>query len=202
MINWLIEDSMKIANWKLKINPAPILCSPQLKYNHTMNSKITTLLLTLLLLTSPTPTLAQEESPPPASIPAWNLNPFCNDINNADRRQLNGPAVIQSSDPDNYNVATLRGIECIVGNLLGVAITLVGLGVLVMLIYASFQLLTSGGDPKAAAAAKGTATYAIIGLILALSSWFILSLLAGFTGNPNILEFSIQVPTPPPVGTQ
>jgi len=62
-----------------------------------------------------------------------------------------------------------------------------------MLIIGSFKLLTSGGDPKAVDAGKQTVTFAIIGLVVAVSAWLILSLVARFTGVEQILNFSTQV---------
>lgn len=93
--------------------------------------------------------------------------------------------------------ATIQGIECLVGNVLRVAISLIGIFVLVMLVFGAYQFLTSGGDPKGVAAGKATITYAIIGLILAISAWFILNLIATATGtndgDTNILRFNTQV---------
>ncbi len=90
-------------------------------------------------------------------------------------------------------VATIQGIECLFQNVLAVIITLIGVAVLVMLIIGSFKLLTSGGDPKAVDAGKQTVTFAIIGLVVAVSAWLILSLVARFTGVDQILRFSTQV---------
>ena len=95
------------------------------------------------------------------------------------------------------DVATIAGLECIVGNLLNVAITLIGLGVFAMLLLGAFRFLTSGGDPKAVEAAKGTITTAILGLIVAISAWFIINLIAQFTGATRILNFSTNIDNPP-----
>lgn len=52
----------------------------------------------------------------------------------------------------------------------------------IMLLVGGFQFLTSGGDPKAAGAARSTLTYAIIGIILVIVAWLILKLIAAVTG--------------------
>ena len=98
--------------------------------------------------------------------------------------------VPNSTDTD--DVATIQGLECLVANVLSVAVSLIGVAILVMLVLGAYRILTSGGDPKAVEGGKNTITYAILGLILALSAWFILQLIARFTGA-NILIFSTQV---------
>lgn len=102
-----------------------------------------------------------------------------------------GIKCVEGSGPD--AVATIQGLECLVANMLNIAITLIGVGVFAMILFGAFQYLTSQGDPKAAEAGKQTITYAIIGLVLAISAWFILNLISGFTGLPQILQFNTQI---------
>lgn len=92
------------------------------------------------------------------------------------------------------DVATIGGIRCVVENILGVVIAFIGIGVLVMLVYGGYQFLMSGGDPKGIQGAKGTITYALLGLIIALCSWFIIALIANFTGAEQITNFVIEAP--------
>lgn len=89
------------------------------------------------------------------------------------------------------DVATIQGIECLVGNILNIAISAIGLAAAVMFVVGSFLLLTSGGNPKGTDAAKKTISYAIMGLIVALSAWIILNFVSVFTGNTSILQFGI-----------
>lgn len=53
---------------------------------------------------------------------------------------------------------------------------------LIMLIVGGFQFVTSGGDPKAAGAARTTLTYAVIGIVLVAAVWLILLLIGTITG--------------------
>lgn len=53
---------------------------------------------------------------------------------------------------------------------------------LIMLIVGGFQFVTSGGDPKAAGAARTTLTYAVIGIVLVVAVWLILLLIGTITG--------------------
>lgn len=88
-------------------------------------------------------------------------------------------------------VATIQGIECLLGNVLGAAVPVIGMGTFIMLIIGSFQYLTSQGNPKEMAGAKRTISFSVFGLILALSAWAIINVLSGFTGV-NLSTFSIK----------
>lgn len=90
-----------------------------------------------------------------------------------------------------YQVATIQGFQCLVGNLLQVAITLIGIAGFIMLLYGSFKYMISSGQAKDSEAVRNTLTYAVVGLIVALSSFFIIRIIASFTGVDTILEFKI-----------
>ncbi len=100
---------------------------------------------------------------------------------------------VGSSDINNpaYGVATIQGIECLLGNVLSVAVTLLGLLAFVMFIVGSFRFLLSGGNAKGTEEGKKTITFAIAGLVLALSAFIILNLISSFTGVQSILHFKI-----------
>ena len=89
------------------------------------------------------------------------------------------------------DVATIQGLRCLIANVLSVAVTGIGLAGFVMLIVGAFRYLTSGGNSKGAETAKNTITYSVIGLVVALSSYVILNLIAKFTGVEAILKFNI-----------
>jgi len=132
-------------------------------------SQVILLLLTLIVVESSV--LASQVS---AQTKAWN----------------DYPNSVCVGGPDN-DVATIQGLQCLIGNVLSVAITVIGLAGFVMLIYGSFIYMTSGGQSKGAETARNTLTYAIVGLIVALSSFFILNIIASFTGVNTIMNFSI-----------
>jgi amino acid transporter len=90
------------------------------------------------------------------------------------------------------NVATIRGIECMVSNILAVATTIIGLAAFIMVIVGAFLYLTSGGNSKGVEAGKQSMTYAVIGIILALLSYWILILISDFTGVETFLEFTLS----------
>lgn len=89
----------------------------------------------------------------------------------------NNPEYVQEG-----NVPTLYGLEGIVENILGIIVPVVGAILLLMLIVGGFKYITSGGEKEAAAQAKGTLTYAVIGLVVVLSAWLVIRLLESFTG--------------------
>jgi len=102
---------------------------------------------------------------------------------------------IPEGGTEKIEVATIQGFECIIIQILNLAVRLAGIAVFIMLLIGGFKYLTSGGDPKAAESARKTITYAILGLALILISWFILRFIEEFTGV-KITEFAIPTPAP------
>lgn len=79
-------------------------------------------------------------------------------------------------------VATIRGFECLFQNILKILIPIAGLVFFAMFLVGGFKYLTSGGNPKKAAAATHTLTMAFIGLIGVIVSWLIILFIKQFTG--------------------
>ena len=101
-----------------------------------------------------------------------------------------GPADLNDTT-NATDVATLQGLECMIANVFTVIIGVIGLAGFVMFIIGSFRYLTSGGNSKGTETAKNTFTFAVIGLIVALSGFILLNLLSTFTGISVLTEFSI-----------
>lgn len=95
---------------------------------------------------------------------------------------------VYADDPE---VATIQGLQCLLANVLSVALTIIGIAGFVMLIFGSMKYLLSGGNAQHVEKAKNTMTYAVVGLIVGLSSFIILNLVASFTGVSSILQFTI-----------
>ncbi len=89
------------------------------------------------------------------------------------------------------DVATIQGIGCLIANILAVTLRLLGLAGFVMIIYAAFTLLLSAGKSQQVEKSKNTITFAIIGIIMALSAFIIVNLIANFTGVSLIRTFTI-----------
>lgn len=88
-------------------------------------------------------------------------------------------------------VATIQGVSCMVANILSVSLTVIGLAGFIMLIVGSLRWLMSGGNTQNVDSARKTMTFAVIGLVIALSSFVIINLIAEFTGIDIIKQFFI-----------
>ena len=102
-----------------------------------------------------------------------------------------GGGCVGSRSGIDSDVPTIKGIECVFQSIITYAISFIGIAVLGMLIFGAFKLLMSGGDPKNIEAGRTIVTYALLGLILAISAWFILNLIANFSGATSILNFVV-----------
>jgi hypothetical protein len=74
---------------------------------------------------------------------------------------------------------------------LSVVLTLIGIAGFIMIIYSAFNLLLSAGKSQEVEKSQKTITFAIIGIILALSAFIIINIIAGFTGIDLIKSFTI-----------
>jgi hypothetical protein len=78
--------------------------------------------------------------------------------------------------------ARFKDLEVVFANILNVAVVLAGLTLFVMMATGAINYLKSGGDPEKVKKAQGTLTWAIVGFLLLIGSWFILRFLSEFTG--------------------
>lgn len=78
--------------------------------------------------------------------------------------------------------ARLSDITIVISNIITLLAPIALIAFFAMLIWGGFQLMTSGGDPKAAAGARNTFTFAILGIILVVVSWLLLLLIKNITG--------------------
>lgn len=92
---------------------------------------------------------------------------------------LFSPVSAQIKDP-----AEIPDIVEILSRIIGLLAPAAAIAVFIMILVAGFQFLTSGGDPKGVAAARTTLTYAILGAILVVVVWLILTLIEFVTGVP------------------
>lgn len=84
--------------------------------------------------------------------------------------------------PGTPNVVPLSSFETLFGNLLTVILEIAGVVLFIMLLKGGFTYLTSSGNPKQVEAGKNTMTYAIMGMLLAASAYFIIQIIEEFTG--------------------
>lgn len=91
---------------------------------------------------------------------------------------------VWTTDCVTNEVATIRGLGCVIENLLEPLPAIIALAALIMLIISGIRLTLSGSDPKASAAAWQTFTWAIVGIILLAGAWLIIVAIEKFTGAP------------------
>lgn len=95
----------------------------------------------------------------------------------------------------NTDVATIQGAECLIANVFIVTITLIGLVGFVMFIFGALKWMMSGSDTQGIKKASSTMLYSVAGLVVALSAFIIISLIADFTGVNVIRSFRIPQST-------
>lgn len=90
-----------------------------------------------------------------------------------------------------YQVPTVQGARCIIANILSIGTSAVGLVGFVMFLIGSFTYLLSGGNTKGTESSKQTLTFAVVGIVVALSAFILLNVIRAFTGVDRILQFEI-----------
>lgn len=93
---------------------------------------------------------------------------------------------------DGVEIASLRCIPYVFQNLVKAAIMFSGAVAVILIIYSGVRFITSGGDPKNVAGARQIMTYAIIGLVIVLSSFGIMALIAYETGQTCLTQFTFS----------
>lgn len=93
------------------------------------------------------------------------------------------------------DVATIQGAECLIANVFIVIITLIGLVGFVMFIVGAIKWMLSGSDTQGVKKASSTMLYSVVGLVVALSAFIIINLIADFTGVNVIRNFRIPEST-------
>lgn len=98
---------------------------------------------------------------------------------------------VTSNGGSTETVATIQGLECLIGNVLSIALSGIGIAGFIMMIVGAFRYMLSGGNAKGTEGGRNTITFAIVGLVVALSSFIILNMVAAFTGINVITSFQI-----------
>ena len=88
---------------------------------------------------------------------------------------------------------TLQCVPMVIKVIINWSIVLAGIVALFLIIYSGIKFINSGGDPKSIDAAKKALTYALIGLIVVLLSFFIINFIATFTGVDALRSIKLGV---------
>lgn len=97
-------------------------------------------------------------------------------------------------------VATFACVGVLLHNLVIMMLIGSALATLLMLLIGGVRFVISGGDPKRVQQARGTLTYAIVGIVVVFLSFIILRLVSDATGNTDILN-GLSVPPSTPTRT-
>lgn len=84
-------------------------------------------------------------------------------------------------------VATLRCIPDLFSNVVNAALMFVGTVAIIMLIYGGVKFINSGGDQKQTGEARKILTFAILGVILVLGSFFIINTIGFLTNSTDCI---------------
>lgn len=90
-------------------------------------------------------------------------------------------------------IPNIRDLEIVFATFVSSAIGIVALITIAMIIFGGLKYLTSGADKEGASSANRTITFGIIGLIITISAWIILSLMGTFLGIPNLGTFRVTL---------
>lgn len=86
-------------------------------------------------------------------------------------------------------VPTLQCIPSVFNNIVHAVLLFSGLVALVFIIIGGMKYIHAEGDAKSAEGARKTLTYAILGLVLVLMAYFIITFIAYITKQNCILQF-------------
>lgn len=95
--------------------------------------------------------------------------------------------------PDKTSPPTLTCLPELFQALITLLLFLVGAVALILIMVSGVKFLFSGGDAKQVEGARNTMTYAIIGLVIVLFSFFIINIIAQVTGVGCIKFFGFGV---------
>lgn len=89
--------------------------------------------------------------------------------------------------------AGIEQLQQLVQRIMNISVGLAFMAVTVVLFYAGFKYLTSGGEPKALGQAASAITWALLGILFLAIAWLVLKLIAAFTGV-DVTQFCLGFP--------
>lgn len=95
-------------------------------------------------------------------------------------------------DPSKVNEpANIACLTNLFTSLVQALVMVAGVALFIMLLVGGFKYLTSGGDAKKIEGARSTIFWAIVGIIVMISSYAIIWTIEKFTGVTGLLKFHI-----------
>lgn len=93
------------------------------------------------------------------------------------------------------DAAGLTQIATIFTRVINLAVGISFVALFVVLVYAGFRYLTSGGDAKSIESATQAVTWSLLGILFLVIAWLIIQLIAAFTGIEALKSFDIGILT-------
>ena len=88
--------------------------------------------------------------------------------------------------------AGLSSVENTFTSFVSASVGIAFMVMLILIVWAGFKYLTSGGEPKAIQAAHQVTTWAFLGILFMAIAWLILQLIENFTGiRVTVFNFKI-----------
>ena len=97
--------------------------------------------------------------------------------------------IVNDCNADPNSAANLKCIPAVFQNIVTAALVLAGVVAVYLIIFSAFKFILGGQDPKQVEGARNTLTYAIIGLVVILFSFFIINFFAGVTNVTCLMSF-------------
>jgi hypothetical protein len=91
--------------------------------------------------------------------------------------------------------AGLNDIETLFKRIVQGSVGLAFIAIFIVLVIAGIKFVTSGGEPKALAAAREAIVWALLGGLFLAIAWLVIQLIAAFTGIDALKIFNIKVLT-------
>jgi len=92
---------------------------------------------------------------------------------------------------DGQEIPTIQGLQCMIANVFSIFLSFTGMAGFLMMIYGSVKWMISGNDSGGVETAQKTLTFAVAGIVVAVSSFVVLGLIGEFTGVNIITKFII-----------
>ncbi|MCL4397867.1 pilin [Patescibacteria group bacterium] len=104
------------------------------------------------------------------------------------KEDLSQGCIFTGQSVGSNDIPSLGCLAQVIVSVINWAFVFLGAVTLLMLLWGAIRFVTSGGDPKAVQGAQKTITYAIVGIIVVLGAYVIVSVITTALGLPNPLQ--------------
>jgi hypothetical protein len=91
--------------------------------------------------------------------------------------------------------ANLRELGVIIARIINFLLGIVGAIAIIMIVVGGFRYIVAGGDMKATQSAKGTITFAVVGLVIVLLSVAVVNFIGSLLGVNNLNFIQVGLPS-------